>query len=518
MNTNPTSSGDPLLATVRSILLAEMQEHVRRLEEQILALQEQSLAHAQEGQAQWTGLQAELSAIQELAQANQRLGEATQEELRALQKAALTDTDTITARLTPMMTNLIRRTIRDSHDEMAEALGPVMGEAVRVQIRDSRQEMVDALYPIIGGTVQKAIAEFARELQRNIDARLKATIGPKGLLRTLSARLRGVSAAELTMREAMPFQIGEVFVIQHETGLLIAHSHHLTSEEDDSDLISGMLTAIRSFVHDAFTQAEGQELAEVQYGDEQIIIQSGSYAYVAAVVRGVEPEGFRARLHQLVADLHVRYGNSLRDYDGDPASLPDLQPVLVQWIVDVAGGGPLERQPASPRRRLAWIGAGLLLALGVLLVCFYAWFTARLLPLALAHTPTVTLTFTATSTATFTPTASPTSTFTLIPTATFTSTPLPPTPTFTLPPSLTPTPMPLVGQMTGNTWTRQEPRFSAQRGPLILGQTQVQILAVYGDWVLIQWGDGQGLQRGWVLRRWLSTLQVLPADIITPTP
>lgn len=517
MDTKPTSSGDPLLATVRSILLAEMQERVCRLEEQIAAMQERGYAHEQEQQKQWSDLQSELTALEKLAQANQCLGQATQEELRALQQAALTDTETITTRLTPMMTNLIRRTIHDSRDEMAEALGPVMGEAVRVQIRDSRQEMVDALYPIIGGTVQKAISEFARELQRNIDARLKATIRPQGIWRSLSARLRGVSEAELTLRQAMPFQIREIFVIQHKSGLLIARSRHLTSEEDDSDVISGMLTAIRSFVRDAFTQDENQELDEVQYGDERIIIAGGSYAYVAAVVRGVEPEGFHASLRQLVADLHLRFGNSLRDYDGDASLLPNLQPVLAQWIEETSKGEP-ERQQAMPRQqRLVLVGAGLLMTLGIVLICFYAWFTARLLPVALAQTPTVTTTFTATLTATSTPTITPTPTFTFTPTDTPTVTPSP-TLTHTPTPTLTPTYRVVEGYMVGNAWTREEPRLLGRRGPLVLAQTPVQILAVYDKWALIQWVNEQGPQRGWVLLQWVSILQPVPADIITPTP
>ena len=114
---------------------------------------------------------------------------------------------------------------------------------MRVQIRDSRQDMIDALYPIIGGTVQRAIAEFARDLQRNIDNRLRSTFGPRGILRSLFARLRGVSPAELAMRDALPFQIRQVFIIQHGSGLLVAHSGSEDGDEMDTDLVSAMLTA-----------------------------------------------------------------------------------------------------------------------------------------------------------------------------------------------------------------------------------------------------------------------------------
>ncbi len=168
---------------------------------------------------------------------------------------------------------------------MAEALGPIMGEAIRVQIRDSRKDMIEALYPVIGATVQRAVGEFTKEFQRNIDARLKATFGPQGMVRTAMARMRGVSSAELALRDLLPFSIKEIFLIQHGSGLLLAYSHPGSTEVADSDLISGMLTAIRDFVHDSFGHGdEDKELDEIQYGDERIIIQSGRAAYLAVVI------------------------------------------------------------------------------------------------------------------------------------------------------------------------------------------------------------------------------------------
>lgn len=86
-----------------------------------------------------------------------------------------------------------------------------MSDAIRVQIRDSRKEMVEALYPIILETVMKAVAEFLREFQRNIDARLKSTFNFRGFLNRTSARLRGVSASELTLRESLLFLLKSCF-------------------------------------------------------------------------------------------------------------------------------------------------------------------------------------------------------------------------------------------------------------------------------------------------------------------
>ncbi|RMF42155.1 MAG: hypothetical protein D6755_11795, partial [Anaerolineae bacterium] len=373
------------LEAVRGILLAEERERLRDLEARLQALRAQ---HEEESAA----LEAEIAALKEHI-------------------ARLEDSiapDALAESLSPVMSRMVRQTIRNSKEEMAEALGPVMGEAIRVQIRDSRADMVEAIFPIIGETVQRAIAEFAREFQRNIDARLQS-FRSRNFLRTVTARLRGISPAELAMRDALPFRIQEIFLVQHGSGLLMAHSHPGSAEVADSDLVSAMLTAIRDFVRDSFgEEGEDAELDEVQYGDERIIVQSGRYAYLAVVVEGVEPEGFRARLRQFVADLHVRHGSALRDFDGDPETLPNLQNILAQLVLDLSGE---EEAPAplTPAQRWTLAGGALGLLLFLALGCFYLRFTLALLPVAFPHTtPTATSSPTLTPSPTLTSTPSPT--------------------------------------------------------------------------------------------------------------
>ena len=519
---NPLFTSQDSLAAIRIILLAEMQERVQKLEERIDLLQQQGQAQTQEQAAQWAAIQAELAELQHLARVNQQYSQSLQADLLDLDQRALTDPEKITTRLIPMMTNLIRRTIRESPDEMAEAIGPVMGEAVRVQIRDSRQGMVDALYPIIGQTVQRAIAEFARELQHNIDTRLKSTFGPEGLLRTLGARLRGISPAELALRDAMPYEVGEVFIIQHDSGMLMAHRSPGSTESSDSDLVSSMLTAIRSFVKDSFGQDEEKELDEIQYGDERIIIQSGRYAYVAVVIQGIESAGFRAMLHDFVSELHVRYSNALRDFDGDPADLPNLQTPIAELLARVGGKGAARSQEASPQRRGLLIGGTVILLVFLATACFYLYFTARLWPVVFpgaSATPTNTATASATATATATSTLTSTPVITLSPTPTASLTPSPTlTLTPTQPATLTPTPYFVQGYVIGDVWSRAAPNELAERKAVIYANTPVKVLAVYGYWVQVEWINVDGPQQAWLLLRWVVALDAIPSYLITPTP
>ncbi|GIV94037.1 MAG: hypothetical protein KatS3mg056_2746 [Chloroflexus sp.] len=76
-----------------------------------------------------------------------------------------------------------------------------------------------------------------------------------------------------------------------------------------------MLTAIRDFARDAL--GEGDELGAISYESRQIVIASGSAAYLAAVITGVEPRGFREELRQTLVAIHEGRYDRLRNFAGD---------------------------------------------------------------------------------------------------------------------------------------------------------------------------------------------------------
>lgn len=519
-NETPTNFGgddnDPLVH-VRSIILSDVRERLRDIEYQIHSVHTQSKSDDEALRQQLDDLLAELTRLRDLARESDDRSRDLKAEIEILRRRAQADSEGLIARVTPVLGDMIGRSIRDSRDEMAEALGPVMGEAIRVQIRDSRKDMVEALYPVVGETVQKAVSEFSREFQRNIDARLKVAFGPKGILRASLARLRGVSPSELALRDSLPFTIKEIFLIQHGSGLLIAHSHHSSAEVADSDLISAMLTAIRDFAQDSFGHGDNdEELDEVQYGDQRIIIQSGRAMYLAVVIIGVEPEGFRARLHTFVSELHVRHEKALRQFTGDPTTLPNLQPKIASLVAETTGGGGVQK-PISNRMKLGIVLGVVCGILFVALACFYLQFTVALYPIAFpSPTRTATGTPTATPTVTSTPTSTPTptSTATRTPTSTYTPTHTV-TPTFTFTPSATATPY--KAYASGHVWVRRVPEYDSPHIEVLLNKTPVTVLSAYDRWLEVEWHEKDGAHHGWVPAIWITLVEPIQPSVITPT-
>ena len=515
MNIPSSEDVGELLDAVRSILLHGDRERLDSVEEELTNLKNLT----KEGDAD---LSSRIQTLLENVRSLHTRGDELLSEIEALQSEI--KPDVIAHSLKPEMSNLIRRTIHDSHDEMAEAIGPVMGEAIRVQIRDSRDEMVEALYPVIGGTVQRAIAEFALEFQRNIDARLKSTFGPQGFFRRVVARMRGVSDAELALRDALPFEIKEMFLIQRGSGLLLAHTHTGYEDTGDSELIGAMLTAIRDFAQDAFRRGgqNDQELDSIDYRDVRILIQSGTQAYLAVVYTGVEPEGFRSRLRDFVSDLHIRYASVFRDYSGDIALLPNFSSQFEQLEIDLLPDSQATQMTRGQRRLL--IGGIIGSILFLMVACFYLRFTIALWPVAFQDTPTQTATFTVTPTFTNTPTNTPippSATSTPTSTPTWTASPTnTPTATSSHTPTFTPSPTQptIFGVALGDVWVHFEPSETSPRIGAVIRGTSVEVHSIYGSWCLITWYTSEGPSDAWISARWLKFDDPYPNWLITPVP
>jgi cytoskeletal protein RodZ len=498
------------LAEARAILFAPERERLGQLEAQARDLAERLRSADAATRAQGEALLAEVQALRRRVEAEAERLQSTEGAVAELRRLTPVDTAGVVRQITPALNQSLTRNAREARDEMAEALAPVMGEAIRTQIRESRSEMIEALYPIIGSVVQRALSEFARELQRNIDARLRAAVGPQGALRSVVARLRGVSESELALRDALPFSLHDLVLIQRGSGLLLAHYHSGHGPTTDADLISGMLTAIRHFVRDSFSaEGEERELDEIDYGEQHIILQGGESAYIAAVFSGIEPTGFRAQLRQFVADLHLRHNAALRAYAGEADTLPALEPQLKRLAGEAEAAVPTQPTPL-PRHLRPLLALGALIGVLVLAIaCFYLQFTWALLPLAfpresatpLSSATTIAL---APATATVTPTLSATAppTATARATATTTTAAATVTPSATATAAATARPA-STGVTTGAVWVRSAPALSAPTVTALPANTVVTVHSVNGNWVEVEWSAEGRVQRGWVSRRWL---------------
>lgn len=294
---------------------------------------------------------------------------------------SLEDKEAMSAAIADLIPAAISRQISDSPREIAKAIGPEMGAAIREQIRLDREEivstlapaigsaikeqinlerdaMVDALYPVIGSTISKYLAEAIR----SINEKVANAFSPEGISRKIRARMLGVSEGELILKESMPYIVQAVFLIHKGSGLVISEAQRSDSQRLESEMVAGMLTAIRSFVNDCIVQSgEIAELDQIDYGGSKIVLEVAGYCYIAVVIKGEPPKTLIGQLRDTLSTIVLKYGKAIETFDGDPDTVPPAVPKLLEALMAIATKENKAKAPTA----LLGIGFGIL---GLILV------------------------------------------------------------------------------------------------------------------------------------------------------
>ncbi len=270
----------------------------------------------------------------------------------------LADKERLLETLDPIIADLLYKKIMESRDVMAEALAPVMGGALRAQIAEAKDDIADALYPVIGSAVRKSVSEAMKNLLQAINERIDNIVNK-------SFRLGKKIDSATLLRESIPFQLEQVFLIHRETGILLAHSSYDQGETGNEDIISGMLTAIREFSKTAFSNDENA-LYEIQYQNLQIIIEDGKYAYLAFVVSGNPGIKLQDIIKDFEHKLHLRFYKDLRAFQGETQPFKEADSLLSGFVQSV--NEPLIQDALALKKDRHSSSKGLLVLITLMLI------------------------------------------------------------------------------------------------------------------------------------------------------
>ncbi|MEG4233596.1 OmpA family protein [Microcoleus sp. Pol11C3] len=245
--------------------------------------------------------------------------------------------------ISPALTVGISHRMSESPDEIAMAIAPEMAAAIKQQIHLKREAMSDALYPIIGSTILKYIAEMMGE----INEKLESALSPEGISRKIKAKLQGISEAELLMKETTPLSVKAVFLIQTQSGLVISAVQKSEREQLESDMVAGMLTAIRAFVNDCISQSGNiAEIDAIEYGTSTIVLEVAGSCYLAVVMQGETRQWFKYKMRSIFKKIVQEYGDQIQSFNGDPATVPAEVNSNLQKLIDT------EVKVKSPKRSI----------------------------------------------------------------------------------------------------------------------------------------------------------------------
>lgn len=257
-----------------------------------------------------------------------------------------------------------RRGGSEPFEDWVAALQPGTESAIQRSVTEDKSRLAKALFPIMGPAIRSYVVDLFRGMVEELNETIRNTTSAERIKWRAQARLAGKSYSEYVLLKTRRFRIEEAFLIQRDTGLLLLHAAVNPEDEADgeADLMSGMLTAIRSFVRDSFVPGqergdEANELDSFTFGEREVLMEVGPSMILAAVAHGVPPPGVRDDLKAILEDLHAELQARLNGFLGDVTLLeparPTLRRALMENRAEGAGGGGLWR---------AWVFLGLLTA------------------------------------------------------------------------------------------------------------------------------------------------------------
>jgi len=256
-------------------------------------------------------------------------------------------------------------TLRNLQDDsVARVLSPTLEAVVERSVEKDPHKLASTLYPVMGPAIRKSIHETLSQTLENLNQLLEQSLSMRMLLWRFDAWRTGRRYSEVVLMKTLLYQVEQVFLIHRETGLLLQHVVSPKAISKDPDMVSGMLTAIQDFVHDSFSTDENAGLNSLRLGELTVLIEQGSHAVVAAVVRGNPPAQVRGDLAAALDKVQTLMLTELKQFAGDNEAFERVQPELEACLT--------HQQKQTTQRQPWWLYAFLLLLLGGLLYWGYS--------------------------------------------------------------------------------------------------------------------------------------------------
>ena len=243
-----------------------------------------------------------------------------------LERLTQKESGTIEA-LSRYLAQIISRSAAHDPATLERSLQSVISPAIAREIADNKEKMIDALYPIIGGMISRYVTQAIKEMMEKINEKIEQGLSTEHYKRKIKAKLTGVSESELLLEESGDATIESIFIIQKETGLLIAEAHLQNSEIDDPHMVASMASAIKDFIND--WAERGRETSEVQllsYGNATLYIESAGSVYLIAFLDSEPDHDLRARINEFFARLIRKRGDFLQSFDGN-TGVPQIKEI-----------------------------------------------------------------------------------------------------------------------------------------------------------------------------------------------
>ncbi len=212
--------------------------------------------------------------------------------------------------------------------QLSEAFSPVVERAVQRSIHKDPRTLTDILYPLFLPAICKSIGEKIDQTFQSLNEFLRYIFTWRGLKWRFEAWKTGTSFAEVVLKHSLIYRVEHVFLINRNSGLLIAHVAADNATSEDPQLISSMLSAIQDFVKNSFSEKEQSGLDTIRFGELRLWSEVGPFATLVAVIRGNPPEELHETIRDALYRIHGESSKELEHFDGDSTQLAGISAKL----------------------------------------------------------------------------------------------------------------------------------------------------------------------------------------------
>ena len=196
----------------------------------------------------------------------------------------------------------------------------IVNKMVEQKLQDSQQEILNLIYPVMGKMINKYINFQFQELKDSISTQMAMLTSAEGLKWWFRNRILGLKSENMLLASIDVPVIEEIFLIRRNSGLLLGSA--ALSSNDNRDVVAGMLTAIKSFVEEAF-ERKNEDLETIQYGTYKILLENFPSFYFAIAISGSMSSAEIGQLREELIDF-IQHTTDLDRADMDS----DIQAII----------------------------------------------------------------------------------------------------------------------------------------------------------------------------------------------
>jgi OOP family OmpA-OmpF porin len=247
-----------------------------------------------------------------------------------------------------------------ANPRFTHALTPSVERAITASVRKNPAPLADALFPVMGPAIRKAVMAALAGVLETLNRTVEHSLSWRSIGWRIEALRTGRSFAEVMLRHTVLYRVEQVFLIERRSGLLLQHVTDGSVEAADADMVSGMLTAIRSFAQDSFRMDDADSLEALKVGELSVWIEQGPHALIAAVLRGTAARPYRTSLQAALERIHLEFADEFEGFKGDTSVFEAARPTLEACL-------RTEYQPHATRGRRPLLVAVAAVALALLI-------------------------------------------------------------------------------------------------------------------------------------------------------